>query len=76
MTTPTMQIRQFRTADEQELLDCWEAATRLAHEFMTDEFIAQERMNISEFYLPNTDTWVAEVDTRVVGFDLPPITST
>lgn len=35
---------------------------------MTDEFIAQERKNIAEIYLPNTDTWVAEIDGEVKGF--------
>jgi putative acetyltransferase len=35
---------------------------------MTDEFIAQERSNIANIYLPNTDTWVAELDGKVEGF--------
>ena len=35
---------------------------------MTDEFIAQERKNIAEIYMPNTDTWVAELDGEVKGF--------
>ena len=43
-------------------------ATRLAHPFMTDEFIAQERINTVEIYLPNTDTWVLEIDHYVYGF--------
>ena len=43
-------------------------ATRLAHPFMTDEFIAQERDNVAHIYIPNTDTWVVEIDDEVVGF--------
>ena len=35
---------------------------------MTDEFIAQERKNVADIYIPNTDTWVAEVDGKVQGF--------
>ncbi|MAT92470.1 MAG: GNAT family N-acetyltransferase [Halioglobus sp.] len=35
---------------------------------MTDDFIAQERKNVAEVYLPNTDTWVAKVDGEVKGF--------
>jgi len=35
---------------------------------MTDEFIARERINTKEIYLPNTDTWVAECDGKVQGF--------
>lgn len=64
----TMQIRQYTESDLHPVLDSWEVATRLAHEFMTDDFIAQERKNVAEIYLPNTDTWVAEVDGEVKGF--------
>jgi len=63
-----MQIRQYKESDLENVLDSWEVATRLAHKFMTDDFIAQERKNVSEIYLPNTDTWVAEVDGKVEGF--------
>lgn len=63
-----MQIRQYQESDLEPVLESWEVATRLAHEFMTDDFIAQERQNVAEIYLPNTDTWVAEVEGEVVGF--------
>ncbi len=61
-------IRQYTDADLAAVLDAWEVATRFAHRFMTDEFIAQERINVEKLYLPNTDTWVAEVDGNVQGF--------
>ncbi|BBN83670.1 acetyltransferase [Pseudoalteromonas sp. A25] len=63
-----MQVRQYRVSDLEAVLDSWEVATRLAHDFMTDEFIAQERKNIAEIYLPNTDTWVAQIGGDVKGF--------
>ena len=66
--TQQVQIRQYRESDLGSVLDSWEVATRLAHEFMTDDFIAQERQNVAETYLPNTDTWVAEIDDEVMGF--------
>jgi putative acetyltransferase len=61
-------IRQYKESDLDSVLDSWEMATRLAHEFMTDDFIAQERKNVEEMYLPNTDTWVAEIGNEVKGF--------
>lgn len=61
-------IRQYKVSDLEDVLSSWEAATRLAHPFMTDEFIAQERTNVAEIYLPNTDTWVAELEGEVKGF--------
>ena len=63
-----MKIRQYKETDLGAVLSSWEAATRLAHEFMTDEFIAQERKNVAEIYIPNTDTWVVEIDGAVKGF--------
>lgn len=63
-----MKIRQYENSDLEAVLSSWERATRLAHPFMTDEFIAQERINTTEIYLPNTDTWVLETDDQVVGF--------
>lgn len=61
-------IRQYEVSDLDAVLDSWEAATRLAHKFMTDEFIAQERKNVANIYIPNTDTWVVEIDGEVQGF--------
>jgi putative acetyltransferase len=63
-----VRIRQYKELDLEAVLDSWEVATRLAHEFMTDDFIAQERKNVAEIYMPNTDTWVAEIDGEVQGF--------
>ena len=63
-----MKIRQYENSDLEAVLSSWERATRLAHPFMTDEFIAQERINTAEIYLPNTDTWVIDTDDHVVGF--------
>ena len=63
-----MQIRQYNTSDLEAVLSSWESATRLAHPFMTEEFLAQERKNTAELYLPNTDTWVIEIDGEVAGF--------
>jgi putative acetyltransferase len=63
-----VQIRQYKESDLESVLDSWEMATRLAHDFMTDNFIAQERKNVAEIYLPNTDTWIAEIDSEVRGF--------
>jgi putative acetyltransferase len=61
-------IRQYNESDLEAVLSSWESATRLAHPFMTDEFLVQERKNTAEIYLPNTNTWVMEINKEVVGF--------
>lgn len=63
-----MQIRQYKDSDLDAVLSSWETATRIAHPFMTDEFIAQERINVAEVYIPNTDTWVIDIDGNIEGF--------
>ena len=66
--TNSVQIRHYKESDLEGVLASWETATRLAHPFMTDEFITQERKNVAEIYLPNTDTWVVELGGNVEGF--------
>lgn len=61
-------IRQYLHSDLNELLSAWENASKIAHRFLNEDFLAQERKNIPEIYLPNADTWVVEVNNHVVGF--------
>ena len=61
-------IRAYKASDLQRVLYSWEVATRLAHDFMSDEFIIQSRKETEEIYIPNTDIWVAEFNGVVKGF--------
>lgn len=61
-------IRKYRPEDLEDLLGVWEAASAVAHPFLSAEFIEQERHNIPNLYIPNTETWIWEADGRVVGF--------
>ena len=63
-----MKIRHYSDSDLESVLSLWEVATRMVHPFMTDEFIAQEKHNVAEIYMPNTDTWVVEIEGNVEGF--------
>lgn len=61
-------IRKYCDEDLDDLLAAWAAASEIAHPFLTKEFLASERENIPNLYLPNAETWVYEDDGRVVGF--------
>lgn len=61
-------IRPYQDSDLSDLMASWESASSLAHPFLTAEFQAQVRKDIPALYLPNADTWVAEIDSNVVGF--------
>jgi len=61
-------IRQYRNSDLDDVLSSWENTQTLAHPFLPDAFQKQEKKNIRELYLPNADTWVAELNSHVIGF--------
>lgn len=61
-------IRPYRETDVEDLLEVWERASRLAHPFLSEDFMEKERADIRNAYLPVAETWVWEEDGRVVGF--------
>lgn len=61
-------IRQYKESDLNAVLSSWENANKMAHPFLSESFVDQVRHDIPNLYLPNADTWVAEVDGKTVGF--------
>lgn len=61
-------IREYQAEDLEDVLMAWEAASAIAHPFLSAEFLAVERNNIANVYLPSAETWVWESEDRVVGF--------
>ena len=61
-------IRKYREEDIEALLDVWFLASSLAHPFLSDEFMEQERANIRDRWIPQSDTWVYEHEGEVIGF--------
>lgn len=64
----TLNIRQYTGSDLQSVLAAWDNASHLAHPFLTTEFQNKVRQDIPELYIPNAETWVAEINDEVVGF--------
>ena len=61
-------IRAFKSADTEQLIDVWYRASLLAHPFLSADFLADEREEIAQKWLPIAKTTVYELDGRVVGF--------
>lgn len=61
-------IRGYRVEDCDDVLDVWAAASALAHPFLGDRFLQQERQQIRDVHLPQAETWVWEADHHVAGF--------
>ena len=63
-----VQIRPYRDADADAVVDVWYRASLIAHSFLGEEFLSSERDEIRERWLPIAETAVAESDGAVVGF--------
>lgn len=61
-------IRPFADEDLGEVLDVWYEASLVAHSFLSEEFLATERREVAEHWLPLAETMVYEHDGRVIGF--------
>ncbi len=61
-------IRAYVDDDLDELLGVWYAVSVSAHSFLTEEFLATERRQIAERWLPISETMVHDTGGRVVGF--------
>lgn len=61
-------IRPFTNADHDDVIAVWRRASRQAHPFLDEEFLAREQREISERWLPLSETTVYETNGRVVGF--------
>lgn len=61
-------IRSYRDGDLDDVLDVWYQASLIAHSFLGEEFLAAEREEIAEHWLPIADTIVCEIEGCVVGF--------
>ena len=61
-------VHPYTDDDLPAVLSAWENASRLAHPFLTDDFMAAERQAIADVYMPQSDTWVLQQDGGVIGF--------
>ncbi|WP_444666848.1 GNAT family N-acetyltransferase [Cereibacter changlensis] len=69
MKNQTVVIRPFDAATDIEKLSAiWLDASRLAHPFMGEQRLLQQRKLIEEEYLPKAETWVACRAGEALGF--------
>lgn len=61
-------IRKYKDEDKESLVEIWQEAASIVHSFLPKEFMEKEPDNIRNIYIPNTETWVYELDQRVVGY--------
>ncbi|MFK3689942.1 GNAT family N-acetyltransferase [Agrobacterium tumefaciens] len=69
MHKTSVQIRPFDAArDTQTLSLIWLNASLLAHPFIGTQRLREQRKLIEDTYLPNSETFVAEISGQTTGF--------
>jgi len=61
-------IRQYTSQDINSVLDIWLTSSIKAHDFVPVEFWVSQVDNMRDIYIPASKTYVAELDSKVVGF--------
>lgn len=61
-------IRKYKNEDLGAVMSIWFKASSLAHSFLNEQQIEEERVKIKDVYIKVTETWVYELNNEVVGF--------
>ena len=61
-------IRKHEDSDLEEILNIWYQAQSIAHSFLTADFVEKVKKDMREIYIPNSETWVYEEGSMVIGF--------
>ena len=61
-------IRPLRAEDLNQVVEMWYCASVLAHDFIVEDFWHSQKQMMHDTYLPNSDSWVYEVDGDILGF--------
>lgn len=61
-------IRKYENKDLGAVLSIWFQASSLAHSFLDEQQLEEERVKIKDIYIQLTETWVYEFHNEIVGF--------
>ncbi len=61
-------IRKHTEQDLEQIINVWYQASTLAHPFLSSIFVEKVKSDMTNIYIPNSETWVYEKDNSIVGF--------
>ena len=61
-------IRKHIKKDLEQILNVWYHSSTLAHPFLKLEFVEKVKSDMRNIYIPDSDTWVYEKASEIVGF--------
>jgi len=61
-------IRKHKEQDLEQIINIWHQSSTIAHPFLSASFVEKVKSDMTNIYVPNSDTWVYEIDNSIVGF--------
>ena len=61
-------IRKHTEQDLEQIINVWDKSSSLAHPFLNSTFVEKVKSDMTNLYIPNSETWVYEIDNSIVGF--------
>lgn len=61
-------IRKHKEQDLDKIINVWYQSSTLAHPFLSSSFVEKVKSDMTNIYMPNSETWVYEIDNSIVGF--------
>lgn len=61
-------IRKHKELDLKTIINIWEKSSALAHPFLSSAFVEKVKSDMTNLYIPNSETWVYEIENSIVGF--------
>jgi putative acetyltransferase len=61
-------IRKHIENDLEQIMKVWGVSSTLAHPFLKPEFVEMVEKAMRDIYIPNSETWVYEKDSDILGF--------
>ena len=61
-------IRKHNEQDLEQIVNVWYLSSTLAHPFLDPDFVEKVKSDMMNIYVPNSATWVYEIDHSIVGF--------
>ena len=61
-------IRKHKPQDLEQIMDIWHRSSTLAHPFLNSKFVEKVEKDMRHLYIPDSETWVFEKDTAIIGF--------
>lgn len=61
-------IRKHKEQDLEQIINVWYRSSTLAHPFLRSGFVEKVKSDMTNIYIPDSETWVYEIENSIVAF--------